>query len=192
LKRHALLTTPANWGRSVNNVNISLIEIAENCLDEGLGFDAAARFFVAAMSGDWEAWLRIVQLVEKGLSPRNDEISIFFRNLYYQAVESASAAGDKEAIRRMIGLCEFGRPGFQANPSRAIQFLIKLASDGDSGAQFELFEKYLYGLCDLVPDKDQAMHWLSLSASNGNVDAKDWSDRFTQWKESDFEYPKKP
>jgi hypothetical protein len=176
--------------KSVNSYNSSLVKIAEDCIEAGLGFDAAARFFVAAMSGDWEAWLRIVQLVEKGTAPKKEEVSLFFRDIYYQALESASKGGDKEATRRMVGAYEFGRRGFPANPSRALDLLFQLADEGDASAQFELFEKFLYGLCDLVPNKERAMHWLSLSASNGNPEAIDWTDRFKQWDESGFEYPK--
>lgn len=74
---------------------------------------------------------------------------------------------------------------------RALALLKQLAQSGDAAAQFELFEKYLYGLCSAPKDKIAALIWLRMASDNGHEEAKKWLDGFEVWDQNGFEFPKR-
>lgn len=149
-----------------------------------------ASYVALALSGDAHAWGMAAKLLEKRSSEENLHLSIFFRGQYLNALEKLSAEGDRNAFRALVGFYEFSHPGFPANPAKAVEILFELARQGDPDAQFELFEKYLYGLCDLPQDRTIARQWLEKAAQAGHVEALQWAERMKEWDSSGFVYPK--
>ncbi|WP_363798246.1 hypothetical protein ABU614_00630 [Lysobacter firmicutimachus] len=162
----------------------------EECLEKGLRAEAIAYLTVAGLSGEWDAWLRISQILETETSRTNAALSLHFRKKYQDAIEFAATAGDNNAAHRLAGLLEFGQPGLTPDQPRALSILEGLAESGDPSAQFELFEKHLYGLCGAPKDKTIALKWLRFSANNGHQEAKKWLQGMQTWEEQGFEYPR--
>lgn len=142
----------------------------------------------AALLGDWDSWLSIALIIDE-LS-QDKELSMVFRKKYLESLNKEAEAGDLKARRRLAGLYEFGQSGFSANPEYALQILIENAENNDPISQFELFEKYLYGLSSAEVDKEKAIFWLNAASKNGHLEASQWITRFSNWEKENFEYPR--
>lgn len=169
----------------------NFLDRARSAIERNDECDALACYIAEAIVGDPVGWTLAARLLEKrARSDGSEDVAKIFRLHYFNLLESRAMSGDLAACRDLVGLYEFGQPGFQAAPEKAVNLLRKMAEQGDVGAQFELFEKYLYGLCDLPQDKEQARKWLQIAAFNGHAEAKEWIDRFKEWDASGFVYPR--
>jgi TPR repeat protein len=165
------------------------LSLGEEFQARGSLLDALSCFTAAGLEQSWEGWLRVAQLIEDrdGL---DDSLSLFFRQRYVGAVKAAADCGDVDALHRLCGLYEFGQPGFDPDPPRALRLLEQLASAGDAEAQFELFEKHFYGLCSAPCNKTVALEWLRMAAQGEHAEAKRWLTGMQTWEEQGFQYPR--
>jgi TPR repeat protein len=168
----------------------NFLTLARSFLDKGNECEALACYIAEALSNDSVGWTLAARLLEASGKLVDDGVPKIFREQYIDVLESRSELGDLGAMRSLIGFYEFGMTGFDASPEKAISLLLKLAKQGDINAQFELFEKNLYGLCDLPQDKEIARYWLEKAASSGHEEACEWLSKFKAWDESGFIYPR--
>jgi TPR repeat protein len=146
---------------------LSLAHSAEACDDRLAAFSA---YVAAAIEGHWDSWLS-ASLVLEERTGFDTELTSFFRKRYLTDLVFCSENGDIEAMRRLAGFYEFGKNGCGIYPERAIDLWKQAASLGDSASMFELYEKYMYGLCGVSVDEAHANSWLRSAAKSGHPEA---------------------
>lgn len=146
---------------------LSLALSAETCGDRLTAFSA---YVAAAIEGHWDSWLSASLILEEQ-NEFDAELTSIFRKKYLTDLVFYSENGDIEAMRRLAGCYEFGQNGCAIYPERAIALWKQAALLGDSASMFELYEKYMYGLCGVSVDEPLANNWLRSAAKSGHPEA---------------------
>ncbi|TXH70289.1 MAG: sel1 repeat family protein [Lysobacteraceae bacterium] len=176
---------PAHYDSTVEE----LLKIAGAADNFGSKVFAVAAHAAAGLDGHWDSWLSIALILEEEAGA-NDALALFYRGVYLRELLKAAESKDIVAMRRLAGIYEFGQIGVEPIHERTIELLIEAAGLGDAGSMFELFEKYLYGLCSIKADKEAAFKWLKMAADHGHAEAKEWIVRFQEWDRIGFVYPR--
>ena len=77
------------------------------------------------------------------------------------------------ALIPLIAIVIVGVLGTADKPAEDINWLSRLASEGDSGAQLQVGLAYRNGRYGLTADAEKGLYWLKLAAENGNAYAED-------------------
>ncbi len=91
-------------------------------------------------------------------------------------LEKAAQGGNSFAKYQIGKLLLTGTDAVAKDTERALKLLTECAEDGSQYAQYTLGKAYLLGR-DLPQDQGQAIHWLKLSAGQGNQYARFFLDR---------------
>jgi hypothetical protein len=118
----------------------------------------------AAERGEPGAARDIARRLRNGESIAVDETKIA------DALKPQADAGDIEAMRALAPMIIAGR-GTRQDPPGGLAMLQRAADKGSSEAEKDLAQLYLNGAPGVAANRPQALKWLAVSASHGNVDA---------------------
>jgi TPR repeat protein len=129
--------------------------------DERAGIAWTAR---AAEHGDPDAARDVADRIRNGASIEVDETKIA------AALKPQADAGEAEAMRALGPMYIRGR-GVKQDPALGLDLLKRAAEKGATGAASDLSRLYLLGAPGVPANRSEALKWITVSASRGNVDA---------------------
>jgi TPR repeat protein len=129
--------------------------------DERAGIVWTAR---AAEHGDPDAARDVAYRIRNGASIDVDETKIA------AALKPKADAGEAEAMRALGPMYIRGR-GVKQDPALGLDLLKRAVEKGSTGAANDLSRLYLLGAPGVPANRSEALKWIAVSASRGNVDA---------------------
>jgi uncharacterized protein len=118
----------------------------------------------AAEHGDPDAARDIADRIRNGASIEVDETKIA------AALKPKADAGEAEAMRALGPMYIRGR-GVKQDPALGLDLLKRAVEKGATGAANDLSLLYLLGAPGMQANRSEALKWIGVSASRGNVDA---------------------